>query len=57
MKMPPKSRRTHAKSLRAICKRLKLPFRKTASSSPPASEPQSAQTLPRTPPGRPDRPG
>lgn len=29
MKMPKKSRRTHAKSLRAICKRLKLPFRKT----------------------------
>ena len=47
MKMPPKSRRTHAKSLRAICKRLKLPFHKTASSSPPASEPPPARTLAR----------
>ena len=29
MKMPPKPRRTHGKSLRAICKKLRLPFRKT----------------------------
>lgn len=29
MKIPKKSRRTYAKSLRSICKRLKLPFAKT----------------------------
>ncbi len=29
MKMPKKTRRTYGKSLRAICKRLRLPFRKT----------------------------
>ncbi len=34
MKLPKKSRRTHGKSLRAICKRLKLPFRKTKAAQP-----------------------
>jgi len=37
MKMPKKSRRTHAKSLKAICRKLALPFHKTKRKTPPSS--------------------
>lgn len=34
MKNPPKHRKTFGKSLRAICRKLKLPFRKTKGAKP-----------------------
>ena len=41
-KIPPRKRKTAGKSLRAICRRLKLPFRKTKRADPTPNQTERA---------------